>query len=321
MNSLAEIAEQLKDSDDFLIIGHSIPDGDCIGSILGLYMGLTSLNKQVNMFLSDTIPSIYQYLSQIEKIMSLLPANEGMKNIIFLDCGDEDRIDEKVAKKLNPHATVFNIDHHESNSMFGHFNYVDTQAAATAQIIYELLDTMNVTIDKEIANALYAGIVMDTGNFKYKNTNSKTHMVTATLLEKGVELEKARINLFESKPIEEVLLLGKALKNFNISANGKIAWMLLSYAEIEAIGAHGLHPEGIINYTRMIKGVEIGLLFREIEPNLIKIGFRSKHDIDVSKIAGEFGGGGHKQAAGATQEGDINTVCDKVISYVEKMVF
>ncbi len=321
MNSLIEIAEQLKDNDEFLIIGHLIPDGDCIGSILGLYMGLISLNKKVNMFLSDDTPDIYQYLSHIEKINNFLPPAEKMKNIIFLDCSDEERIDKKIAEQLNRNATIINIDHHESNSMFGHYNYVDIKAAATAQIIYELLLTMNISIDEEMANALYAGIVMDTGSFKYTQTNSKTHMITAALLEKGVDLEKARINLFESKPIKEVLLLGKALKNFNISANGKIAWMLLPYAEIEAIDAHGLHPEGIINYTRMIDGVEVGLLFREIKPGLIKIGLRSKRDINVAEIAGNFGGGGHKQAAGASLEGDITTVCNTVVKYVEKMVF
>ncbi len=320
MNSLKEISAQLIKNDNFLIIGHSIPDGDCIGSMLGLYMGLISLNKNVSMFLHDIIPSIYHYLPYVEYINNSLPEPDRIENIIFLDCTDKDRVGFEVAPNLNKEATVFNIDHHESNAFFGHYNYVDKRAAATAEIIYELLGEMNIPLNENIATPLYAGMVMDTGSFKYSNTTSKTHQIAAALLESGVNLEKTRINLFESKPMQEVLLLAKALRNFNISADGKIAWMLLPYADIDEIAAHGLHPEGIINYTRMIKGVEVGLLFREIKPGLIKIGFRSKQGVDVALIAKELGGGGHKQAAGASQEGDINTVCDQVIKIVEKMV-
>lgn len=320
MNTLKEISPQINSKDNFLLIGHNIPDGDCIGSMLGLYAGLTSINKKVAMFLEDTIPSIYHYLPSVNLISNELCPQENIENIIFLDCSDETRISQEIFEKLNKKATIFNIDHHESNTFFGDYNYVNTKAAATAEIVYELLVEMDIPISKDIANCLYAGIVMDSGSFKYSNTSPKTHQIAADLLAQGVDLEKTRINLFESKPIEEVLLLGKALNNFNISSDGKIAWMLLSYEDIDGIAAHGLHPEGIINYTRMIKGVQVGMIFREIEPGLIKIGFRSKQDIDVSMIAKEFGGGGHKQAAGASQEGNINEVADRVLKLVEKMV-
>lgn len=319
-NNIKEIAQELKNRDNFLLIGHSIPDGDCIGSLLGLYGGLKTLNKNITIFLSDVIPSIYTYLPDIEKISNLLPQQENIDNIIFLDCTDIGRIDDEVANSLNKNATIFNIDHHISNNYFGDFNYVLPLAAATAEIIYELLVEMKIPIDSAIASSLYAGIVMDTGNFRYSNTTPKTHHIAAALLDCGVSLEETRINLFESKPLAEVLLLGRALQNFHISKNGKIAWMLLSYEDIDEVGAHGLHPEGLINYTRMIKGVEIGMIFREIEPNLIKIGFRSKKNIDVSAIAKELGGGGHKLAAGASQKGDLLTVANHVLKLVEKAV-
>lgn len=320
MNTLKEISTQLINKDNFLLIGHNIPDGDCIGSMLGLYNGLLSINKKAAMFLEDTIPSIYYYLPGVNYICSVLPPQENIENIIFLDCSDEFRISQDVFEKLNKEATIFNIDHHDSNTFFGDYNYVNSKAAATAEIVYELLVEMKIPISADIANPLYAGIVMDSGSFKYSNTSSKTHQIAAELLDKGVDLERTRINLFESKPLQEVLLLGKALNNFNISTDGKIAWMLLPYEDIDEIGAHGLHPEGIINYTRMIRGVQVGIVFREVEPGIIKIGFRSKQDIDVSLIAKEFGGGGHKQAAGARQEGSINEVADRVIKLVEKMV-
>ncbi len=320
MNSLKEIAAQLKNRDNFLLIGHKIPDGDCIGSILGLYAGLISLHKKAIMFLSDPIPSIYAYLPFADLITDQLPPPSAIENTIFLDCTDIGRIDDKIAQNLNKDATIFNIDHHISNQFFGDFNYVDASASATAEIIYELLLVGEIPITTDIANPLYAGIVMDTGNFKYSNTSAKTHRIAADLLEYGVDLESTRINLFESKPIGEVLLLGKALQNFHRSEDGKIAWMLLSYRDIDALDVHGLHPEGLINYTRMIDGVQIGLIFREVEPGLIKIGFRSKKDIDVSLIAKELGGGGHKLAAGATQKGNLATVSSEVIKLVEKAV-
>ncbi len=320
MNSLKEIANELKNRDNFLLLGHKIPDGDCIGSILGLYAGLDALGKKATMFLSDKIPSIYFYLSNVELITDELPPQDVVENIIFLDCTDTGRVDDEVAQNLSKDATIFNIDHHVSNKYFGDFNYVDASASATAEIIYELLLAGGVPITENIANPLYAGIVMDTGNFQYNNTSAKTHRIAADLLEYGVNLEETRINLFESKPMAEVLLLAKALENFNISENGKLAWMLLSYQDIDRLNAHGLHPEGLINYTRMIKGVQVGMVFREIEPGVIKIGFRSKKDIDVSLIAQELGGGGHKLAAGASQEGSLATVVTQVLELVEKAV-
>ncbi|HZK42784.1 MAG TPA: bifunctional oligoribonuclease/PAP phosphatase NrnA [Syntrophomonadaceae bacterium] len=320
MTSLQEIAKQLHNRDNFLLIGHSIPDGDCIGSILGLYTGLTLINKKVTMLIHDTIPSIYDYLPNIEKVSKKLPVPGNIENIIFLDCADKGRVNPEITDNINQEATIFNIDHHASNTFFGDYNYVDIKASAAAEIIYELLVKMDIAITKTIAKPLYAGIIMDTGSFKFNNTTSKTHQITAALISAGADVAEARINLFESKPLKEVLLLGKALRNFNISENNKVAWMQLYYADIDEIGAHGLHPEGIIDYTRMIDGVEVGLVFREIEPGLIKIGFRSKRDIDVSLIAKEFGGGGHKQAAGASLEGDMQAVVSKVLELVEKEV-
>lgn len=319
-NNIQEIAAELKGRNHYLLLGHAIPDGDCIGSILGLYQGLRLINKKVTMFIYDDIPSIYSYLSDIEKVSNNLPSGEEMENIVFLDCSDQNRINEGIFDRLPKNATIFNIDHHVSNNFFGDYNYVLPLASATAEIVYELLVEMQIPINNVIANSLYAGIVMDTGNFKYNNTTAKTHHIAAELIAKGANLEEARINLFESKPLTEILLLGKALQNLYLSEDGKIAWILLSYNDINELGAKGLHPEGLINYTRMINGVEVGMIFREIEPNLIKIGFRSKRKIDVEAIAAELGGGGHKLSAGAKQEGNLNSVVEKVLQIVQKAV-
>jgi phosphoesterase RecJ-like protein len=321
MNSMAQIARQLQNSDDYLIVGHSIPDGDCVGSLLGLYLGLTDCGKKVAMALQDAVPERYHYLSGWEEIkrpseLKVIPAN-----IIFLDCADRDRVgDELLALINNPKTVVFNIDHHIQSAPYGEYNYIDPGAAATGEIIFSLLQTMQVQIRPAIADCLYAAIVMDTGGFLNSNTTPTTMHIAASLLEMGANVDQARVRLFESKSRLEVALLGLALKYIEFSDDGRIAWMSLPYEKVKAIDALDFHPEGIINYTRMIDGVEVGILFREIEPGIVKIGFRSKGNTDVASIAALYNGGGHRQAAGARQEGKLEEVRDKVIKSVKDVI-
>lgn len=271
------------------------------------------------MVLQDKVPSIYRYLQFSDEIKEPEQPVDG-RIIVFLDCSDAQRVGQTVLALLPDNDFTINIDHHETNEFFGTYNFIDSRASATAEIIYELLGVMNVKITPIIANALYAGIVMDTGSFKYSNTTSHTLKIAAGLLDNGVNQSAARINLFESKSRSEVLLLRQALKSIDFSDDGKIAWMTLSYQETSDLDALDLHPEGIINYTRMIEGVEVGLLFRETSPGFVKIGFRSKNQIDVAAVAGEFNGGGHKQAAGARMEGTLEQVKNTVITRVRDVI-
>lgn len=319
MNSLQEIAAIIKETPEWLLVGHIIPDGDCVGSLLGLYWGLRSLGKRVVLGLEDPVPPIYRYLSGSELIAPLSSYNELPTAVIFLDCSDQERIGSDALMSHQRTITV-NIDHHATNQSFGDYNYIDSQAAATAEIIYSLLSEMQIAITPLIAEPLYAGIVMDSGRFMYSSTSPETLGVTAQLLRAGVNQERARIQLFESKPREEVLLLAQALKNLEWDESGRIAWMTLEYGEVSSIGALQLHPEGIINYTRSISGVEVGLLLREVSPGIWKIGFRSKGDVDVACLAARMGGGGHRQAAGARLEGTREQVKKQVLELVKEVV-
>lgn len=320
MNSLKEIAAVLKDRDNYLLTGHAIPDGDCIGSLIGLYLALLSMGKNAVILLQDKVPDLYYYLYGSDKIISPGQIKGSFSNVIFLDSSDEQRVGTEVLECIKRRDFTINIDHHETNEFFGDMNYIDSGAAATGQIIFKLLREMNVEISLQMAEALYAAIIMDTGNFQYSNTSSETFQIAAELLECGVDLNRTRINLFESKQREEILLLKTALKYIDFSRDGRLAWMLLPYEEVKCIGALDIHPEGIIGYTRMIKGVEIGLLFREIKPGFVKIGFRSKKAVNVAEIAAHFGGGGHAQAAGARQEGTLAEVKNRVIRYIEDVL-
>lgn len=320
MNTLQEIAAVIKREPEWVLVGHVIPDGDCIGSLLGLYWGLLSLGKKAVMGLEDPVPPIYRYLQGSDRIISLEDCHRLPEAAIFLDCSDHERAGEQTWSKLARYPVTVNIDHHATNTGYAYSNYVDSEAAATAEIVYHLLQEMQVKIDSIMAEPLYAGLVMDSGRFMYSSTRPETLEVAAQLMRIGVDLERARTQLFESKPREEVLLLGQALQHLEWDESGRIAWMTLSYEDVSSIGAHHLHPEGIINYTRSMAGVEVGLLFREVSPQVWKIGFRSKGLVDVAQLAGRLGGGGHRQAAGARREGQRDEIIEQVVEMVKEVI-
>jgi phosphoesterase RecJ-like protein len=320
MNTLTEIAAIIKKNPAWVLVGHVIPDGDCIGSLLGLYWGLRSLGKRVVLGLEDPVPPIYCYLPGSDSLASLSAVRDLPPAVIFLDCSDAERVGETALNQLTNRVITVNIDHHATNPSFGDYNYIDSQAAATAELVYYLLQELGVEITPSMAECLYAGLVMDSGRFMYSSTRPETLEVAAELLRSGVDLERTRIELFESKPREEVLLLRQALHDLQWDESGRIAWMTLSYADVAQIGALNLHPEGIINYTRSIAGVEVGLLIREISPGVCKIGFRSKSQIDVASIAARLGGGGHRQAAGARLEGSLDEVTQQVVQMVREVI-
>ncbi|MDD2510016.1 MAG: bifunctional oligoribonuclease/PAP phosphatase NrnA [Syntrophomonas sp.] len=320
MNDLKEIARKIKDSDDFLLVGHKAPDGDCIGSLLGLYLGLEAMGKRVGILLSDPVPPIYHYLTAVEQVKQPGEIQSQPPNLIFLDCSDEQRVGQETFALIQHRNCSINIDHHQSNNFFGDFNYIDASAAATAEIITELLLHMQVNINAAMADALLAGIIMDTGSFLNANTTGKTLRIAAELLNFGASVNLARINLFESKSRKELLMLQRALQHLDFTADGRIAWMSLPYQEMADIGAEDLYPEGLINYTRMIEGVEVGILFREMPAGKIKVGFRSRGQVDVAALAQKFGGGGHRQASGAQCEGKLEEVKSTVILAVKDVI-
>lgn len=319
MNQLEEIATQLLEHHDLILVGHAIPDGDCIGSMLGLCSALRSLGKRVEMILENPVPVIYHYLPQWEDIKRPQPVERSGFAAVWLDCSDQCRVDAAVRDSLQAAALVINIDHHPGNSLFGDYNFVDPEAAACAEIIYRLLPLMGLPVSTQVADCLYAGLVMDSGSFLNSNTTSLTMRIAADLLDKGASVELARHHLFESKPLQEVLLLKYALQHLSLSEDGKAAWMCLSLQEVRQADALDYHPEGIINYTRMIGGVEVGLLFREVAPGQIKVGFRSRGRVDVAQIAREFGGGGHRLASGAGFQGSLEEVTAVVLARVKEV--
>ncbi|MDR1159252.1 MAG: bifunctional oligoribonuclease/PAP phosphatase NrnA [Syntrophomonadaceae bacterium] len=319
-NTLQEISSKLLSKKEWLITGHSIPDGDCVGSVLGLYHALKAVGKEAAMLLEDPIPEIYGFIEGARLIKKPDELENIPDAIVCLDCSDLERMGNKTRKIISGCSECINIDHHMTNSYFGDLNYVDIEAAATGEIIVDLLSCMEADINTNVAQALFSALVTDSGSFMNNNTTAATMKKAAVLLESGLDISKIRVHLFESKPELEVLLLRYALNSISFHCNKKIACMHLFYEDMKELGALDFHPEGIIDYTRRIEGVEIGILFREIAPGLVKVGFRAKNMIDVALLAQNFGGGGHRQAAGAKINGNINEVMQKVLLKAEEVL-
>ncbi len=314
MNSLEEVAEFLRKGKKAVICGHAMPDGDSVGSVLAMSFLFSGIGMENYVVTADPIPAIYNFLPGIENVKSIDGFPEDYDLAVILDCTDLSRLGDKLSAWIGKIPAIVNIDHHVSNQEFGSCNYVDPKAGATGEIIFELIKLMGVSLTKEMAVNLYAAIVMDTGSFRFDNTTDKTYEIAAELFRTGIKVTEINAHLFENKDLVHLKLLGYALTQLNTSADGRVAWVTIPIRVMQEFGALDEHADGIINYPRMLESAEIGLLFREINPGIVKVGFRSKKLIDVNKLAAVFGGGGHPRASGCIVEGDLGEVEGKVVN-------
>lgn len=299
---------------DFLIASHLNPDGDAIGSLLGLGLALKNLSKNVTLVSLHPVPHLYQFLPGSESIQTL----ENLKRLhyefaVVLDCTEPERTGEEVAAILQNSKTVINIDHHLGNKSFGNFNIIDTGAAATGELVFEILDTMGVQITPEIATSLYAAIVTDTGSFQHQNTTVRCHQNAAALLQYGAAHERVYRSLYEERSPANLFLLERCLRTLKVSDDGLIAWMIVTQKCLIETGSRIEDCEDLVNYPKSLKGVEVGILFKEINSQEIKVSLRSKNIIDVNQVAACFGGGGHQRAAGCTIQGHLKDVVKEIL--------
>lgn len=290
----------LKHSDKVAVISHINPDGDSLGSLMALGISLKKICGNVDIFVNDVIPERYKFLPEIETVVLYDENSDTRYDYCFvLDCGDEDRLGYSK-KLLRQSKTVINIDHHVSNTMFGHMNIIDNKASSTCEVVYKLIKDCFFIDDLDISTCLYTGIATDTGSFVYDNTSAKTHKIASKLLKTGVDIQQISYHLYQSKSLKSVKFLGHVLNKLETSYDGKVVIIPIPLTLLEEYEVSEDEVEGVINYARDIKGVEVAVLLKELGRNKVKLGFRSKNDVDVSKLALEFGGGGHKKASGAT---------------------
>jgi phosphoesterase RecJ-like protein len=315
MTNLSDIAAVIRRSENLLICGHIIPDGDCLGSVLALGLSLEAMGKKVVMAGPDPIPAIYEFLPGIDRFQTGPPPDGAYDTFIALDCSVPGRLGKGYQDLLAKQPVIFNIDHHTGNCILGTYSCINTDASAVGEIIFDLLKIMQVDISREIAINLYTAIVTDTGSFQYDNVTPGTHRRAAELLELGVPGFQINVALHEEKPKAALVLLKEALNTLTMSHCGKVCWMTVTLEMLKKAGAADEHTEGLINYCRSIKGVEVGLLFREVLEGTYKVSLRSKN-IDVNKLASQFGGGGHTKAAGCVLRGVLQEIQDTVTKEV-----
>jgi phosphoesterase RecJ-like protein len=299
---IERVAAELRDRDRFLLTAHEGPDGDALGSLLGLHKVLTGLGKDSVMFMAAKefpLPIEYRFLP-LEEVFHEAPADMADRTVVFLDCGNLDRM--PVEWLTAGGNDVINIDHHHDNTRFGDVNLVEVEASCTAEIVYDLALLLGVAITPEIASALYVGLITDTGKFMYENTNAHTHRVAAALIDAGVNVDDTYRRLYEHVPIEKLRLVSRALEKISSHLDGKLAISYITMADYEATGAGEEMTEGLIDNLRSIDGVKVAAVIRDLGErgrSARKVSLRSSAgDVDVSAIARVNGGGGHKRAAG-----------------------
>ena len=309
--------------DDLLVISHILPDGDNIGSVIAFSAFLRSAGKKVTAVVNGVMPPYYLFL---EGARDLVPPEALTKRsyaaVICLDMGDKERGGD-VWEKVEGTPTLVNIDHHLSNDGFGDYNYVRPEASSTAEIVTELLTAWGVTLTKAMAEALYTGMLTDSGCFTYGSTSPQTMTAAATLLAQKPDLEAIRENVLENVSFKRKKLLAEALAKATLTADGRLCYAAIDLATIRRLGVQGPDFENIIDHLIGVTGVTYAVFFREMAEHEVKVGFRGRGDCDVTVVAAAFGGGGHKAAAGCTLRKSLDEAVELVlreaVSYLEAM--
>ena len=314
-----EVIRQIQQAENIALITHVQPDGDAIGSCLALANFLDTLGKKVTLYCQDKVPPVLEFLRGHNRFIDSMKDNAVYDLSIAVDCSDEGRMGTCKPAFVAGKVTI-NIDHHVSNTFYADINLVDTSAAATGEIIFRIGMELIHNINKDAAEALYTAISTDTGSFSYGNTTSKSYRIAAQLVDCGVDIERITTILYKTNRIERIRLLGRALNSLALYENNKIAIIEITREDLNDTGAMESEIENMVNYAKNISGVEIGILIKETEDGTVKASFRSNGRIDVSKLAGRFGGGGHHAASGASLLMDINKAKEEILSAAREMI-
>ncbi len=313
---LDKIADIINSSKTFLVTTHIRLDGDALGSELATYHILNDLGKDVVVYNQDKTPDVYKFLPGADVVVHTLDAVESFDVAIILDCSELDRVGDQASHIQSAARDIVSIDHHISNDNFGDHSLVDPSASSTGEIIYRFSEALKVSLTKDIATNIYTAIMTDTGSFRYSNTTSNTFKLAAKLIERGADFRLISELIYETKPLPQIRLMGMTLDTLEFHENGKIGSVLVTQKMLRDAGALNEHTEGIVDLVRSVKGTEVALFYFEMAENDFKVSLRSKREIDVARIAGEFGGGGHVNASACRIKGDIETIKRRLVNVI-----
>lgn len=335
--SLRKTAEFIRRHKRFLITSHVNPEADAIGSELAFLWFLRKIGKEGFIINESKVPveclgfpgageikQLPSHISmagsdkQVKKIKGLI---NGFDCAVYLDCADGLRAG-RVNELIPPGLKTVNIDHHISNKAFSCVNWVEPYASCTCEMIYRLCKIFRLELDINAALVIYAGIASDTGHFRYSNTTYLTHKIAAELIKKGLNPKIIHSMLFENNSFSDVRLLGGILRNINSCAGGKIIWADLSNEALKSGDLQADLSEEVLGLMRSIKGMELAIFFKAVLGNSLKlrVNFRSQGGLDCNRLASKFGGGGHKNASGASITGDFENIKKEVLSQANKLI-
>jgi phosphoesterase RecJ-like protein len=299
-----QVLHELRTAAKFIVVTHENPDGDALGSLMAMGDILLALGKDCIKFIDARelpLPPEYRWLP-LEGVQTEPPDDLAERTVVFLDCGNLDRNPAEAFKRPGMH--IVNIDHHHDNTRFGTVNLIDPEASCTAEIVWDLMGELGVAPSRAIAEALYVGLITDTGRFMYENTTPRAHVMAADLIAAGVEPQLVYRNVYEEMPFGKLVLLARALAKVERHDGGLLTLTELSADDFAAAGAEESYSEGIIDHLRAVEGTAVAALVRDRGPDddgpgERKVSLRANDArVDVSRIARSQGGGGHRQAAG-----------------------
>lgn len=315
-HSIPLASQAIREARSIVMACHVNPDGDALGSMLGLALALEPLGKDLTIISADGIPEIYRFLPRVDLVRTTSDT-EAFDLAIVLDSGDLKRVGAETVPIVRRAAKMIDIDHHASG-VFGDIAVLATSSASTSEIVYDLLIHMGLPITPEIAICLFTGVITDTGSFRFQNVTPPTFRIAADLIEYGAPPAFVSENVFDNRSLAATRLLGAALSTLRYTPDEKVIWAVVKNEDFERFGGTDQDTEGIVNFVRGVRGADVGVLFRELPDGSVRTSLRSREHVNVAEIAQQFGGGGHKMAAGCTLPGPLAAAERTLIEAVVK---
>lgn len=312
-----EAKEIVNNSKSIYVVAHINPDGDAIGSTCAIYYALKKIGKEVHVVM-PSYSNVFEFLPGTESCISSIDVDE-YDLLIALDSSDYTRL-AISEDEFNRAKKVIMLDHHQISRPYGDFRYINDKKSSASEIAYLFIKYLGIEIDKDMATLLYAGIMTDTGSFNYNNTTSDTLRVVADLIDCGAESVNVCKRLNDTMKENKLKLIAKTVDNMEVFYNGKMRYSYVGFEDINNLGIHDEDAEGMTNYLRAVEGTEVAVYVRGKSDGSLKVSMRSGGNVDISKIAIAFGGGGHPRAAGYTMQDDIEIGKKKLIEAVGEML-
>ncbi|HKO97766.1 MAG TPA: bifunctional oligoribonuclease/PAP phosphatase NrnA [Pyrinomonadaceae bacterium] len=313
---LSQVVELIEAKRKFAITSHVRPDGDSLGSSLGLCWLLRALDKDVEVIMRDPVPHAYQQLPGAKEVRVTPKVDDDYHAVFVIECSDITRPGLIDLEK----QFVVNIDHHSTTALFGKINWIDSTASAVGEMVYNLCKATGVRVTKEIAECVYTALITDTGSFHYSNTTERTFKVASELMKTGLKPAKTAEAVFASYPWSRIQLMGAVLSTARRDSTGRVAFLRHSLEMQHSAEASDEDADGFVNYPLTVEEVEAVAMLKESEPGVYRTSLRSKGDVNVAKVAEKFGGGGHRNAAGCTLRGTWEEAEEKLIGLLQDAV-